>query len=207
MIISIRIPVDLFELHKACISGKNLKQVMSRFIFLVVLLTSVNVLAATPVTPVDETMQVNDKGCNVTVYQSSFFALKNGEIEEICFIEGTLSGVTKNSAEKVVKNNVHAACKCGTDNVYLMSRSEPDGTSAHVVMVAFRYVNEQVTSLQAVDPDQTVKQRKSTYRESIDSRQANTRRVFTDDYERVLATVTKHQQRGVVWLGLKNKAD
>ena len=52
------------------IFGNNLKQVMNRFIFLVVLLSSVNVLAATRVIPVYETMQVNDKGCNVTVYQA-----------------------------------------------------------------------------------------------------------------------------------------
>lgn len=40
---------------------------LSRLISLVVLLTSVNVLADTRVTPVDEAMQVDTNGCNATV--------------------------------------------------------------------------------------------------------------------------------------------
>jgi len=40
---------------------------LSRLISLVALLTSVNVLAETRVTPVDEAMQVDTSGCNLTV--------------------------------------------------------------------------------------------------------------------------------------------
>ena len=48
------------------IFSNNLKQVMNRCIFLVVLLSSANALADTRVLPVYGTAQVNDKGCNVT---------------------------------------------------------------------------------------------------------------------------------------------
>jgi len=49
--------------------SNNLKQVMKRFIFLVVLLSSANALAETRVLPYYGTMQVNDKGCIVTANQ------------------------------------------------------------------------------------------------------------------------------------------
>lgn len=180
---------------------------LRRFIFLAVLLTSVNVLAGSRVTPVDQAMQVDAKGCNVTIYQTPFAALKNGEIEEICIIEGTESGVRKTTAEKVIRKNAHEACGCGTNKAYLKSHSEPDGKSAHVVMVAFRYANEPVAVLGAVDPYESIKQKKSASRITNSSRTANAPRVFTDDFERVLRPVTQSQERPTVWLGQRSKTD
>ena len=51
---------------RSTIFGNNVKQVMKRFIFLVVLLSSANALAETRVIPVYGTAQANDKVCNVT---------------------------------------------------------------------------------------------------------------------------------------------
>ncbi len=110
------------------ISSNNLKQVINRFIFLVVLFSSANVLAETRALPVYGTTQYNDQGCNVTVYQ-------------------------------------------------------------------------------AVDSDKAVERKKSANKESCNSKRASTRRVFIDDFERILRPVTKSQKREMVWLGQRNLAD
>jgi len=107
------------------IFSNNLKQVMKRFIFLVVLLSSVNALAETRVIPVYGTAQVNDKVCNVTEHL-------------------------------------------------------------------------------AVDACKAVKRERSANRESSNS---NARRVSVDEFERVLGSVTKPQQREMVWLSQRNQAD
>ena len=135
---------------------------MKSFLFLLFLLTSVSVLAATRITPVGETMQVSKKGCDVTVYQTLMSALKNGEIEEICIIEGTSSGSLHHTAKVAIKKNAHEACGCGTDTVYVMSRSEPNGVTAHVAMVAFRFVNGKPSSVksQQADPYEAMKRKK-----------------------------------------------
>ena len=103
------------------IFGNNLKQVMNCFIILGIVLTSANVLAETRHLPVYKTMHVNDKECNVTVYQAS------------------------------------DSCKA-------------------------------------------VKRKSSTNKESSNSRPGSARRVFVDDFERVLLPVSKFQQREMVWL-------
>jgi hypothetical protein len=110
------------------IYSNNLKQVVNRFIFVAVLLTSVNVLAQTPVTPVYDSMQDND-------------------------------------------------------------------------------VNVQSTSRQAVDPYKAVNQRMPVYGKSSRSKPDNTRKVFRDDYERILGTVSKPRETKMVWLGQQSKAD
>jgi len=133
---------------------------MKRFVFLLTLLTSVSVFAATRITQVDETMHVSKKGCDVTVYQTLLSALKNGKIEEICIIEGTSSGSIHHTAEVAIKKNAHEACGCGTDKVYVMSRSEPNGVTAHVAMVAFRYVDRQADDHQEIDPYEAMKLKK-----------------------------------------------
>ena len=133
---------------------------MKRFLFLLLLLTSLNILAATRITLVDETMHVSKKGCDVTVYQTLMSALKNGEIEEICIIEGTSSGSLHHTAKVAIEKNAHEACGCGTDTVYVMSRSEPNGVTAHVAMVAFKYVHGQPSRQQAVDPYAAMKRKK-----------------------------------------------
>ena len=104
------------------IFNNNLKHVMSSFVFLAVLLTSANVLAATRVTPVYGTMPAN----------------------------------------------------C---------------------------VNIQTTTVQAADPDKTVTHKTSICKGSRNSKPANTRRVFSDDYERTLRAVTQPQKRKVLWIG------
>ena len=139
---------------------------MNRLIFLLLLVVSTNIFAATRITPVNETMHVSKKGCDVTVYQTLMSALKNGEIEEICIIEGTSSGSLHHTAEVAIKKNAHEACGCGTDTVYVMSRSEPNGVTAHVAMVAFKYVNGQPANSSAamkspaVDPYEAMKRKK-----------------------------------------------
>ena len=52
------------------IYSNNLKQVVNRFIFVAVLLTSVNALAQTPVTPVYDSMPDNDVNVQSTSRQS-----------------------------------------------------------------------------------------------------------------------------------------
>ena len=123
---------------------------------------TISVHAATRITPVNETMHVSKKGCDVTVYQTLMSALKNGEIEEICIIEGTSSGSLHHTAEVAIKKNAHEACGCGTDTVYVMSRSEPNGVTAHVAMVAFKFVNGKPSSVksQQADPYEAMKRKK-----------------------------------------------
>ena len=110
------------------IFSNNLKQVVNCSIFVAVLLTSVNVLAQTPVTPVNDSMRDND-------------------------------------------------------------------------------VNVQATRRQAVGSYKTVNQRMPVYGKSSKSKPASTRRVFVDDYERLLGTVTKPRDTKMVWLGQNSKAD
>ena len=110
------------------IFSNNLKQVVNRFIFVAVLLTSVNVLAQTPVSPVNDSMQDND-------------------------------------------------------------------------------VNVQAMRRQAVGPSKAVNQRTPVYGKSSKSKPASTRRVFVDDYENLLGTVTKPRETKMVWLAQKSKAD
>ena len=110
------------------IFSNNLKQVVNRFIFVAVLLTSVNVLAQTPVSPVNDSMQDND-------------------------------------------------------------------------------VNVQAMGRQAVGPSKAVNQRAPVYGKSSKSKPASTRRVFVDDYENLLGTVTKPRETKMVWLAQKSKAD
>jgi len=110
------------------IYSNNLKQVVNRFIFVAVLLTSVNILAQTPVTSVNDSMQDND-------------------------------------------------------------------------------VNAQATSSQVVTRYKAVYQRMPVYGKSSKSKPASTQRVFIDDYERILRTVTKPRDTKMVWLGQQSKVD
>jgi hypothetical protein len=99
-------------------------------------------------------MLVDNNGCHVTVYQTPLSAQKNGEIEELCLIEGTTSG--------------------------------------------------------SVDPYEAIKWKNSTkqnstnktftYKKSSNSRPVDTRRVFKDDYERVLTIVGSAKNTQMVWL-------
>jgi len=198
---------DLLKRLKSHICGHHSKQDLRLLVFLLAGLTSLNVSAATRVTPVNETMQVKGNGCEVTVYQTQLSALQNGEIKEICKIEGSLSGTSKNSAKKAIKKNAGEACGCGADKVYVMSRLEADETSAHVVMVAFKYMNEYDASPQEVDPYEAIKRKKSTKQVSSNSKPANTGRVFLDDYDRVPFTVSKPHSTKMLWLGQKDTSD
>ena len=114
-------------MFNSIISGNNFKQVMNRFIFLAVLLPSVNVLAAGTVAPVSGAMQ--------------------------------------------------GSC-----------------------------VNEQATSLQAVDPYKAVKWKKSTYKESSNSMPPSARRVFKDDFQRVMRRVGQPHQTKMIWLSQKKSS-
>lgn len=197
----------LLKRLKSHIRDHHSKQNLRLLIFLLAGLTSLNVSAATCVTPVNETMQVKGNGCEVTVYQTQLSALQNGEIKEICKIEGSLSGTSKNSAKKAIKKNAGEACGCGADKVYVMSRHEPDETSALVVMVAFKYVNERAASPREVDPYEAIKRKKSTNRVYGNSKPAKTGRVFLDDYDRVPYTVSKPHSTKMLWLSQRDTSD
>jgi hypothetical protein len=155
-------------------------------------------------------MLVDNNGCHVTVHHTPLSAQQNGEIEELCLIEGTTSGSSDHTIENAIETYAHQACGCGADKVYVMSRSEPDKKSAHVVMVAFRYVDEQAVNLQPADPYEAIKWKNSTkqnftsknftYKKTGNTRPVDTRRVFKDDYERVLGTVGSAKSTEVVWL-------
>jgi len=194
------------NLHTSPACYGNLK----RSVFLLALLTSVNALASTRVTPVNEVMLADNNGCHVTVYQTPLSAQQNGAIEELCLIEGTTSGSSDHTVEKAIETYAHQACGCGADKVYVMSRSEPGKKSAHVVMVAFRYLDEQAVSQQSADPYEAIKWKNSTkqnsankdftYKKPGNARPVDTRRVFKDDYERVLGTVGSAKSTEMVWL-------
>lgn len=210
-----RNPQGSLKLLKTDIRGNNPKKELKRLVLLFGLLASLNALAGAQVTPVNETIKIKGNGCEVTVYQTQLSALKNGEIEEICLIQGTSSGQVRQTSEKAIRNNAHAACGCGTDKLYVMSRSSPDSTSAHVVMVAFRYLAEKNTDLEEVNPYEAIKAKKSSASGTRNFRSASsgtstgssTKKVFLRDYDRLPHVVTQPISTKMIWLGKKDSSD
>jgi len=150
-------------------------------------------------------VKLKSKGCEVTIYQTQLAAVENGEIEEVCFIDGSLSGAFNPTAEKAIKNNAHAACSCGTDKVYVKSRSVPDRDSAHVVMVAFRYVGENDTNSPDIDPYEAIKLNRSGAKVTPASTERDTTgKVFLDDYGRLPSGTAKPRSTTMIWLNEKS---
>jgi len=100
------------------------------------------VAGCSSVTPIPEQARVIDYGggCNVTVYQTEAEAEEDGEIKELCVIEGTSSGSFKHTTETAIKKHAKKACECGSNKVYVQSRAPMDWGVAKVSMIAFKYV-------------------------------------------------------------------
>lgn len=82
------------------------------------------------------------KGCTVTVYQTVDQAEKEGDIEEVCIIDGTSSMSFNHTPETAVKKHANKACDCGVDKVYVASRSKMGVGVATVSMVGFEWVTQ-----------------------------------------------------------------
>lgn len=78
--------------------------------------------------------------CNVTVYNTEAQARRNGNLEEVCIIEGTSSGSFFHTTATAIAKHKDKACGCGVDNVYVQSRQPMGMSVASVSMVAFRYI-------------------------------------------------------------------
>lgn len=77
--------------------------------------------------------------CSVTVYQTRGQALENGEIEEMCIINGTSSGSFRHSIANAIDMHKDRACECGATDVFVESRSDTGFSVAEVSLVAFKY--------------------------------------------------------------------
>ena len=82
------------------------------------------------------------KGCTVTVYQTEDQAEKEGDLEEICIIDGTSSMSFSHTPETAIKKHAKKACDCGVDKVYVASRSKMGVGVATVSMVGFEWVTK-----------------------------------------------------------------
>lgn len=83
---------------------------------------------------------IPDGKCSVTVYQTRGQAMKGGEIEEMCVINGTSSGSFSHTVATAVAKHKDKACTCGATNVFIESRAEASLDVAKVTMIAFKYV-------------------------------------------------------------------
>ena len=198
---SIKILQDFFIPRNAGKLNLHLKRNLPTLLVVMSVLIAFNVQADSR----DDILKLKSKGCEVTIYQTQMVALENGEIEEVCYIEGSSSGGFKPTAEKAIKKNAHAACSCGTDKIYVQSRSEPDQDSAHVVMVAFRYAGENAANSPAIDPYEAIKLNRSGAKVTP----ANTGRdtsgkVFLDDYGRLPNGMAKPRSTTMIWLNEKS---
>jgi len=110
-----------------------------------VLLAVTGCSSITPI-PVNEWVIDYGRGCVVSIYQTVNDAEKDGEIVELCVIEGTSSGSFKHTPETAIRKHAKKACECNTDKVYVQSRARADWGVAKASMVAFRFVEQNETS-------------------------------------------------------------
>ena len=96
------------------------------------------------VTPIPDEEWVFDYGkdCKVEVYQTEADAREDGEIVELCVIEGTSSMSFKHTPETAIKKHAKKACECGADKVYVQSRSPMGVGVATASMIAFKWKGE-----------------------------------------------------------------
>lgn len=96
---------------------------------------------------------ISSDKCTVTVYQTRGQALKQGEIEELCIINGTSSGSFSHTVATAVQKHKNKACTCGATRVFIESRSESGWDLATVTMIAFKYIdNTQKTPSKPATP-------------------------------------------------------
>ena len=114
---------------------------MARFILLALL---ISLSACSSVTPIPDQAWVEDygNGCVVSIYQTANDAEEEGEIVELCVIEGTSSGSFKHTPETAIRKHAKKACECNANKVYVQSRSRADWGVAKASMVAFKYKGE-----------------------------------------------------------------
>jgi hypothetical protein len=79
--------------------------------------------------------------CDVTVYQTRALATAQGDIEELCIINGSSSGSFRHTVATAIDKHKDEACACGATNVYVEDRSDSGLSVATVTLVAFRYTN------------------------------------------------------------------
>lgn len=77
--------------------------------------------------------------CNVRVFLTEAQALKGGQIEELCVINGTSSGSFSHTIRTAIEKHKQKACRCGATNVYVESRTQSGLDVATVTLIAFRY--------------------------------------------------------------------
>lgn len=146
-------------------------------------------------------VKLNSKGCEVTIYKTQLAALENGEIEEVCFIDGSSSGISNPTTDKAIMNSAPAACSCGTDKVYVQSRSVADRESAHVVLVAFQYVSEEDANGPDIDLYDAIKLNRTGAKiKSANTKRATSGKVFLDDYERLPSGMAQPRPTTMIWL-------
>jgi hypothetical protein len=80
--------------------------------------------------------------CEVTVYLTRAQATANGDIEEMCIINGTTSGSFRHTIDNAIAMHKDKTCECGATNVYVESRSDTGTGLATVSMIAFEFVDE-----------------------------------------------------------------
>lgn len=81
--------------------------------------------------------------CKVKVYTSFQEAEKDGEIEELCTIDGMSSGNLSSAIVTTIEKNKHRACECGARNVYLQFQEAGTSRKTSVNLVGFRFVGEE----------------------------------------------------------------
>lgn len=84
----------------------------------------------------------SDGGCTVTVWPTRAQAVKRGELEELCIINGTSAFSFSHTVATAIAKHKSKACECGASNVYIESRRETGLEVATVTMVAFRFVKK-----------------------------------------------------------------
>lgn len=115
---------------------------MNKQVLLTAISTALLSACGTVKTMDGQTISGTSGNCQVTVYQTRAQALKNGEIEELCMINGSSVPSFVHTVETAIEKHKDKACGCGATNVFVESRSEVFMGPANVTMVAFKYTNK-----------------------------------------------------------------
>ena len=107
-------------------------------------LATIALSACSSVNKIPDVQWVEDygKGCIVTIYQTEVEAEKGGEIVEMCTIYGTSAPSLNHTPETAIRKHAKKACECGSNKVYVESRTPMKWGPASASMVAFKYTGE-----------------------------------------------------------------
>nr|MBL8412739.1 hypothetical protein [Dechloromonas sp.] len=103
-------------------------------------LLALSLAACSSVEMINAPTTSSDGGCTVTVWPTRAQAIKRGEIEELCIINGSSAFSFTHTVATAIAKHKSKACDCGASNVYIESRRETGLEVATVTMVAFRFV-------------------------------------------------------------------